>query len=51
MATKTYKATIRLQGAGLQEVTVQANDYFKAKAMLETQYGKGSLFNGPTEVR
>lgn len=47
MATKTYSAKIRLK-SGIQEVTVQADSYFKAKEMLEAQYGKGSIFSGPT---
>ena len=47
MATSTYTATIKLK-SGTQKVTIQANDVFKAKEMLEAQYGKGCLFNGPT---
>jgi len=50
MATKTFKAKIKLK-SGIQEVTVQADSYFKAKEMLEAQYGKGSIFMGPTERR
>jgi hypothetical protein len=50
MATRTFKAKIRLK-SGIQEVTVQADNYFKAKEMLEAQYGKGSIFVGPTEKR
>jgi len=50
MATRTFKAKIRLK-SGIQEVTVQADNYFKAKEMLEAQYGKGSIFIGPTEKR
>ena len=49
MATRTYKAKIRLK-SGIQEVTVQADNYFKAKEMLEAQYGKRSIYSGPSEV-
>lgn len=49
--TKTWKAKIRLGKGGIQEITVQADSYFNAKAMIEAQYGKGSIFFGPTEVR
>jgi hypothetical protein len=37
MTTKTFKAKIKLK-SGIQEVTVQADSYFKAKEMLEAQY-------------
>ena len=50
MTTKTYKAKIKLK-TGYQEVTVQADNSFNAKAMLEAQYGKGCIFTGPSEVR
>jgi hypothetical protein len=49
MVTKTWKAKIKI-GSGIQEVTVQADSFFKAKEMLEAQYGKGSIWMGPTEV-
>jgi hypothetical protein len=48
MATRTYKAKIKLK-SGIQEVTIQADSPFKAKEMLEAQYGKGSIFGGLTE--
>ena len=51
MAIKTFKARVRLSNGSSQEVTVQADDYFKAKAMLEAQYGKGSISSGPMETR
>jgi hypothetical protein len=51
MAAKPYKAKIKLKGGGMQEVTVQADDVFKAKALLEMQYGKGCIWSGPTLVR
>lgn len=50
MAVKTYKAKIKLK-SGLQEITVQADNIFKAKEMIEAQYGKGIIFSGPTESR
>ena len=48
MTTKTFKAKIKLK-SGVQEITVQADSYFKAKEMIEAQYGKGCIFSGPTE--
>ena len=50
MAAKTFTAKIQLK-SGIQEVTVQADNYFIAKEMLEAQYGKGSIFSGLTEGR
>ena len=50
MATKTFKAKIRLKGGAVQDVAVDADSYFNAKAMLEAQYGKGSITYGPTEA-
>ena len=49
MAISTYNATIKLK-SGTQKVSVQADTVFKAKEMLEAQYGKGCLFNGPTRA-
>jgi hypothetical protein len=51
MRAVTFKATIRLKNGAVQEITVQADTYFNAKAMIEAQYGKGSIFTGPIEVR
>lgn len=42
---RVYAATIRLQGLGSQHVVVRADDSFKAKAMLEAQYGRGNVSN------
>ena len=49
MATKTFKAKVKL-ASGVQEVTVQADDFAKAKEMLEAQYGKGSVVSPPVQV-
>ena len=50
MAVKTYKATIKIK-SGMswvsQEVTIQADNPVKARAMLEMQYGKGCILVGP----
>lgn len=51
MATKLFKAKIKLKSGSLQDVTVQADHYFNAKEMLESQYGKGCIFSGPVESR
>jgi hypothetical protein len=42
---RTWKAEIRLKfpPGGFQEVTVQADDQYRAKAMIEMQYGEGSI--------
>jgi len=50
MATKTYKAKVRLSTGVIQEVKVEADTIFNARAMLESQYGKGCIFSAPTEV-
>jgi hypothetical protein len=39
----TYQATIRLPSGSVQKVTIQADTSWKAKEMLELQYGKGSV--------
>ena len=49
--TKTYKAKVRLPNGSVQEVRVEADSSLNARAMLEAQYGKGSIFSSPTEVR
>ena len=51
MTTKTYEAKIRLSTGSVQTVTVQADSPQNARAMLEAQYGKGSIFSSPSERR
>lgn len=51
MATKTYKAKVKLPNGSAQDVTVQADSQSNAKSMLEAQYGKGSIISFPSEVR
>lgn len=51
MAVKTYKAKVKLSNGSVQDVTVQADSPFNARAMLEAQYGTGSIFSFPSEVR
>ena len=46
MRGKVWKAQIKLR-SGVQEVTVFADTSFKARDMLEAQYGKGCIFFGP----
>lgn len=48
---KTWKARIRLKNGSTTETTVNAKTQSEAKALLEQTYGKGSIANGPTEVR
>ena len=47
-----WQAQIRLgpPAGGWQDVTVQADDMFRAIAMLEAQYGKGSIVAGLRQV-
>lgn len=40
---KTYEARVKLAGAGTQIVRINADDYTRAKAMLEVQFGRGSV--------
>lgn len=47
MATKTYKARIRLSSGGGQNITVDADSAYNAKQMIEAQYGKGCILSGP----
>jgi len=47
---KTFKAHMRMNGRTV-EVQVQARNMLDARAMLEAQYGKGSIAVGPFEVR
>jgi hypothetical protein len=51
MATRTWSAKIKLPNGSVQEVIVQADTSWNAKAMLESQYGKGSIVIGPFAVR
>lgn len=48
---KTFKANMRMSNGRVIEVRVQAKSLMDAKDLLETQYGKGSIFTGPFEVR
>lgn len=46
---KTYKANVRINGR-MVEVRVEARNSIDARAMIEGQYGKGSIVNGPNQV-
>jgi hypothetical protein len=50
MAVTTYRARIRLSNGTHQEVRVQADSPNNAKAMLEAQYGKGSIVTAPVKA-
>lgn len=41
----TFTATIWISGRGAQHVAVEADDIFKARALLEAQFGKGMVQN------
>ena len=50
MALKTYRVRVKL-AVGVQEVVVQADSLWNARQMVEAQFGPGSVFWGPVEVR
>ena len=43
MSKGIYEARIKLPKGGYQDVRVQADSVFKAKQLIEMQYGKGSI--------
>ena len=47
MTTNTYQATVRLSNSSHQKIRVQADSQVNARAMIEAQYGKGSIVSGP----
>jgi hypothetical protein len=47
MSTRTFKATVRLPNGLHQEVFIEADSQSNARAMLEAQYGRGSILAGP----
>ncbi len=51
MALRAFEATIRLSNGNNQKVTVQAESPQNAKAMIEAQYGRGSIISGPAQKR
>ena len=51
MAAITWKAVVRLSNGFHQEVRIQADSQSNAKAMLEAQYGTGSVLSGPWSVQ
>lgn len=48
---RKYKADVKLPNGSTQQIVIDANSPANAKAMLEAQYGKGSVRTGPVEVR
>lgn len=47
---KTWKARVTINKQG-REIQVQAKSHSDAKAIIESQHGKGCIQSGPTEVR
>ena len=47
MAAITWKAVVRLSNGFQQEIRILADSQSNARAMLEAQYGKGSILSGP----
>jgi hypothetical protein len=45
MANYSFSATVKLPNGNHQKVTVQADTGSNAKAMLESQYGRGNVTN------
>jgi len=50
MGSITWKAVVRLPNGFHQEIHIQADSQSNARAILETQYGKGSIPSGPWSV-
>ena len=50
MSATTWKATIRLPNGNQQEVRVMADSQQNAKAMIESQFGRGSILFGVDKV-
>ena len=50
MSATTWKATIRLSNGNQQEVRVMADSQANARAMVEAQYGRGSILFGVHKV-
>ena len=44
---QNWRAKLKLE-SGHVEVYVQAPNFFAAKQMLESMYGKGKIWGGPT---
>ena len=47
--SKIFEGTIKLPNAPVERVTVTASSSYSAKAMLEAQYGKGSVVGNPVQ--
>ena len=47
---RLWKAQVRIDGR-IIETHISANNASDAKALLESQHGKGSIVFGPTEIR
>ena len=45
-----YKVRVRLPNTSGQDVVVRADSSSNARAMVEAQYGKGSIVAGPTRI-
>ena len=50
MAGIIWKAVVGLSNGFHQEVRIQADSQSNAKAILEAQFGKGSILSGPWTV-
>ncbi len=50
LSATTWKATIRLPNGNQQEVRVMADSQINATAMIEAQYGRGSIIFGVHKV-
>jgi hypothetical protein len=54
MKVYTFSATVKVKNAGgttmLLKTTVNAEDYYRAKLLLEQQYGRGMLIGTPIRI-
>lgn len=48
---RTFEMTVRISNWQTQKILIQADDPFKAKALAEMTYGKGSVISMPSEKR
>jgi len=46
----SWYAIIRLENGNQQRVTIQADNYFNARMMIESQFGRASIITGPHRV-
>ncbi|MFT8371747.1 MULTISPECIES: hypothetical protein [Acetobacter] len=51
MAKRRFKAKIYLRSGSIEEIFVEAENQFRAKELIDMQYGNPRYFIQPVEVR